>query len=142
MAADLGSRVLVADGDPAWRQRLFSRLLELDIFSDCVGTGQDALRQLSDLRYTVVVLDLGLPGVDAMQVLAHLARFEKPPVVLATAGAEQARALELDIVQMVLRKPVPVDQIAELVRNCVRSVSARRGAAAVAPPDDERRLRS
>lgn len=125
MAADLGSRVLIADGDPAWRQRLFTRLLELDIFSDCVGTGQDALRQLHDIRYTVVIVDLGLPGIEAMQVLAAIALMNAPPVVFATAHDEAARELEVENVQMVLRKPVDLDQIAELVRNCVRTVALR-----------------
>jgi DNA-binding NtrC family response regulator len=143
MAADLGSRVLIADGDPAWRQRLFSRLLELDIFSDCVGNGQDALRHLGDLHYSVVVLDLALPGVDAMQVLAHIAQLVTRPVVLVTGGGDAARALEVDIVQMVLRKPVDLEQIADLVRNCVRSSARRR--AAIVRPDEQRgqdRIRS
>lgn len=141
MVADLGSRVLIADGDPAVRQRLFSRLLDLDIFSDCVGKGQDALEKLDQLAYTVVVLDLALPGVDANQVLARMAQIPARPVVLVTADEQGARALEVEIVQIVLRKPVDVDQLAELVRNCVRTVSNRPTAIAPIPKDGPELLR-
>jgi len=133
MSADLGPRVLIADADPAWRQRLFTRLLDLDVFADCVANGDDALRKLIDIRYTLVVLDLGLCGVDAAQVLAHIARMPSRPVVLASASDEAARALEVDIVQMVLRKPVDLVQISELVRNCVRAT--RRPATSVGGDD-------
>jgi DNA-binding response OmpR family regulator len=125
MVADFGSRVLVADNDPVLRQRLFGRLLDLDIFSDCVATGQEALEKLREIRYTVVILDLGLPGIDAFQILAQIGRMSYRPVVLATAENDAARALDIEIVQIVLRKPLDVDQLAELARNCVRTVGRR-----------------
>lgn len=141
MVADLGSRVLIADGDPALRQRLFSRLLDLDIFSDCVANGKDALEKLDQLAYTVVVLDLELPGIGAGNVLARIAQIPARPVVLATADVQGARALEVEIVQIVLRKPLDVDQLAELVRNCVRTVANRQTASAPIAEENPKLLR-
>ena len=141
MVADFGSRVLVADGDPALRQRLFSRLLDADIFSDCVGTGQEVLAKLGEFVYTVVIVDLGLPGTDAMQVLAQIGEMPSRPVVLVTAESNAARALDIEVVQIVLRKPFDVDQVAELVRNCVRTVASRGGPVAAEPePIDPKRV--
>jgi two-component system, OmpR family, response regulator len=141
MVADHSSRVLIADGDPALRQRLFGRLVDLEITSDCVASGQDALEKLSEVAYTVVVLDLALPGVDAVQVLGRLAQLPSRPVVLVTAEEQAARVFDLEIVQIVLRKPLNVDQLAELVRNCVRTVANRRTINAPSPGKGPETLR-
>jgi hypothetical protein len=46
------------------------------------------------------------------------------PIVLVLAGApESARGLDVEIVQIVLRRPVDVSQVVDLVRSCVRNSS-------------------
>jgi DNA-binding response OmpR family regulator len=137
MVADFGARVLVADSDPVLRQRLFSKLLDLDIFSDCVANGRDALEKLTEYAYTVVIIDLGLPGVAAAQLIDRISKLALRPVVLVLAARpEAARVLDVEIVQIVLRKPIDVLQLAELARSCIRSTRARATAApaAVAAP--------
>lgn len=142
MVADLGARVLIADTDPALRQRLYSKLLDLDIFSDCVSNGRDALEKLDETYYTVVLLDLALTGPDALSILDRLAQVppDQRPVVLVLAGTpDAARALDVEIVQIVLRRPVNLTQISELVRSCIRTAAARKqkklDRAAPPPPD-------
>jgi CheY-like chemotaxis protein len=143
MVADLGPRVLVADGDPALRQRLYSKLLDVDIFSDCVADGRDTLEKLDEVLYTVVLLDLELPGVDPMTILDRLAAMpaEQRPVVLVLASSpDAARALDVEIVQIVLRKPINLTQVAELARSCVRTAAVRKQKQldrAAAPPEGD-----
>lgn len=120
-------RVLIADGDAILRQQLFSALLTHDIFSDCVASVGDALTKLDEETFGVVVLDVALGDVEP--VIARIARMvsEERPVVLILAGnPEAARALDVEIVQIVLRKPVNVPQLVDVVRSCSRS-SAERG---------------
>jgi DNA-binding response OmpR family regulator len=51
-----------------------------------VGTGPDALRLARDDDFDLLVLDLGLPGLDGQEVLRQLrARGEHLPVVILTA---------------------------------------------------------
>ena len=126
----MSARVLVADGEASIRQRLFSRLLDADVYSDCVANGVDALRKLDESLYGVVVLDIALPGVDIVQILRRIAAIPdsaRPVVLVLAANPEAARTLEVEVIQIVLRKPVDLRQLTELVRSCLRTLTARRG---------------
>jgi DNA-binding response OmpR family regulator len=119
-------RVLIADGDAALRQELYSTLLTLDIFSDCVAGVTDALRKLDEETYGVVVIDVSLGQVGT--VIERIGRMPSDgrPVVLVLAGnSEAARSLDVEIVQIVLRKPVNVPQLVDVVRSCIRNSAAR-----------------
>jgi len=127
-------RVLIADSDPQLRHLVFSELLAVDVFSDCVSNVADALEKLREEPYGVVVVDVGLPGGDAEQIVAQigeLPRNERPVVLVLATNPTSARSLDVDIVQIVLRKPIALRQTVELIRSCVNSASAR-----MAPPED------
>jgi len=128
-------RVLIADSDPHLRQLIYSALLAVDVFSDCVGTVPDALDKLREEAYGVVVVDVALPDGDPEQIVARIAeigRDERPVVLVLASNPAAARSLDVDVVQIVLRKPIALRQTVELIRSCVQSAPAR-----VAPPEDE-----
>lgn len=121
-------RVLVADSDPHLRQVVYAALLEVDVFADCVGTVPDALDKLRDEPYGVVVVDIALPGGDAEQVVARIAELgplARPVVLVLASNPAAARSLDVDVVQIVLRKPIGLRQTVELIRSCVQSAPAR-----------------
>lgn len=124
---DLISRVLIADTDAGLRQRLYGRLLDLDIFSDCVSSAADAIQKLDESDFGLVIADVALPG-GVEQLLERIGTMSRKlrPIVLVLAGApEAARSLDVEIVQIVLRRPVDVQQIVDLVQSCLRSGKAR-----------------
>lgn len=118
-----GSRVLIADGDAGLRRRLYKLLLDADVFSDPVADGKEALATLQEKQYSVVLLDPALPQAGAaeqiLQVISSLPT-EQRPVVLVLAAGNVARSFDVDLVQVVLRKPCDVLQLAEIVSSCVR----------------------
>lgn len=117
------NRVLIADTDLELRQRLYSLLLDADIFSDCVATAGEALQKLEESVYGVVIGDVGLPNGGIERVVEWIARMDRSlrPIVLVLSGnSEAARSLDVDIVQIVLRRPVDVAQLVDLVRSCIR----------------------
>ena len=127
MGADI-PRVLIADGDASLRQQLFSALLSCDVFSDGVGTTTDVLTRLREERYGVVVVDVGLPGGDVDRVIAYIAGMplaQRPVVLVLAAKPETTRSLDVEIVQIVLRKPLNLPQLVDVVRSCVRSSQKR-----------------
>jgi DNA-binding response OmpR family regulator len=129
------TRVLIADSDPHLRQLVYSALLAVDVFSDCVGTVPDALDKLREESYGVVVVDVALPGGDAEQIIARIAelgREQRPVVLVLAANPALARSLDVDVVQIVLRKPLALRQTVELIRSCVHG-----GPAPVAPPSED-----
>lgn len=126
MSADV-PRVLIADGDAAVRQQLFSTLLAFDIFSDAVASCADGLARLAEERYGVVVADISLPDVDRIiDRIALMPAAERPVVLVLASNPEAARSLDVEIVQIVLRKPINLSQLADVVRSCVRSARAKR----------------
>lgn len=125
MVAD-SSRVLIADRDIEVRQQLSRALLEIDIFSDCVGTTADAVARLDSDRYGVIVIDTELPPGDIEGVIrrvAEMASGERPVVLALAAAPEKARSLDTDIVQIVLRRPILLRQLLALVSSCLRGTA-------------------
>lgn len=117
-------RVLIADSDPQLRQLVSSALLAVDVVSDCVGTVPDALEKLRDDSFGVVVVDVALPGGAPEEILARiaeLAQAQRPVVLVLAANPAAARSLDVEIVQIVLRKPLALRQLVELIRSCVQN---------------------
>ena len=120
--------MLIADADLQLRELLYAALLAVDIFCDCVSTVPDALIKLHDEPYGVVLVDIALPGGNAEQIVARIAelhRDTRPVVLVLASNPALARSLDIDIVQIVLRKPLALRSTVELIRSCVQSASAR-----------------
>ncbi|HEX8153355.1 MAG TPA: response regulator [Thermoanaerobaculia bacterium] len=133
--AEVAGRVLIAEGDEELRRRLYSRLLDLDVFSDSVTRNRHAIEHLDERSYAVVVLDPNLGDGDCLQVLERIRNIplKERPVVIVTAASPAAYGLNSDAVHIVVRKPYSVNQVADLVHSCVRRAVASSPNAPAAP---------
>ena len=140
MTLQSSHRVLIADADPDLRRRLYTALLKLDVYSDTVGDGAAALSSIDLRHYAVVLLDLDLAKADPLLVVERLGKRSDAdrPMVLLMASGPVPRTVDLDCVQIVLRKPIDVIAIAEVIQSCIRSVSKERARRTKAQPDSER----
>lgn len=121
-------RVLIADADSAVREQLFSALLAVDVFSDLASSVPDALERLAGESYGVVLVDVALPGGTPEEVLARIAKLPmllRPVVLVVAANASAARSLDVEVVQIVLRKPLALRQTVDVIRSCVENAIAR-----------------
>lgn len=124
--------VLLVDDEPLARLRLRTLLQDsADPAAEVVGEAGDADSALALLRERgcdLLLLDIGLPGRDGMQLAAALRALPQPPsVVFVTAHAEHAlRAFELDAVDY-LTKPVSRERL----RAALQRVAQRRRAASM-----------
>jgi two-component system KDP operon response regulator KdpE len=60
-------------------------------------TGKEAIARCSEMTPDVVLLDLGLPDIDGVDVCRHLRRWTKTPIlVLSADGSEERKILALD----------------------------------------------
>lgn len=136
-----GERVLIADADPGVRRQLSKRLLDAGIFADPVSDGRMALENLRARNYSVILLDLQLPGIGAEQILNFISASQvRPrPVILVVANGTVTRTLDVDLVQIVLRKPCDLTQLSELIDSCVRAAAHHRGVMAPPPESDQDR---
>jgi two-component system response regulator ResD len=121
-AGDGQSVVLVVEDDDGNRL-LVRRVLEEDGHTVVESSdGPGALRALHDAPVDVVVLDLGLPGIDGLQVLAEIRRASAVPVLLLTARREEAeRVGGLDAgADDYMVKPYSVKELSARVRALLR----------------------
>jgi DNA-binding response OmpR family regulator len=117
----LRERVLVADADPGLRQQVYDRLTDARVVVDCVADGRRALDSLRAAPYAVVLLDVSLPLIGAERVLQFIRELPSSdrPVVLVLGEPNAVRSLDVDLIQIVIRKPCNLTHIAELVQSCV-----------------------
>lgn len=79
-------RILLVEDDTALRETLAIALTRVGYGVDAIADGQLADNALSDGRYDLVVLDIGLPHRDGFDILQRLrARRDKTPVLILTA---------------------------------------------------------
>jgi putative two-component system response regulator len=88
MATELAARVLVVEDDPSIRA-LVRSILEREGFHPLlIADGETALRAVHEHDPDLVLLDVGLPGMDGLEVTRRLRldpRFRALPVILLTA---------------------------------------------------------
>lgn len=116
-------RILLAEDDPLLGDGLRAGLRQLGFQVDWVRDGQAAERELRAEPYEAAVLDLGLPLLDGMEVLARVrqAGLSLPVLVLTARDAvpERIRGLDLGADDYVI-KPVDLNELAARLRALVR----------------------
>jgi two-component system OmpR family response regulator/two-component system response regulator QseB len=116
-------RILLAEDDPLLGDGLRAGLRQSGFQVDWVRDGVAAERELRAEPYAAAVLDLGLPLMDGMAVLASIRRAGvKTPVLVLTARdavPDRIRGLDLGADDYVI-KPVDLHELAARLRALVR----------------------
>nr|WP_320131185.1 response regulator transcription factor [uncultured Holophaga sp.] len=122
-------RILLVEDDAMIGSAVQEALREATCAADWVRDGQAALDALQVQRYDLLLLDLGLPGKDGLEVLQTLRRRDQAlPVLIITARDgldDRLRGLDGGADDYIL-KPF---ELAELMAR-IRAVHRRRGGAA------------
>jgi two-component system KDP operon response regulator KdpE len=79
------SHVLVVDDEPGVLRALGTNLRARGYTVDLAATGEDALRLAAATHPDVVVLDLGLPGIDGIEVVRGLRGWTATPILVLSA---------------------------------------------------------
>lgn len=116
-------RILLAEDDPLLGDGLRAGLRQLGFQVDWVRDGLAAEREARAQDYAALVLDLGLPKLDGMEVLMALRRagLNLPVLVLTARDAlpERVRGLDAGADDYVI-KPVDLQELAARLRALVR----------------------
>jgi two-component system OmpR family response regulator len=116
-------RLLLVEDDPVLADGLGRALRAAGYSVDCTHDGLQADRILQQPEFALVVLDLGLPGMDGVEVLQRLRRRgARLPVLLLTArDTVEDRVLGLDAgADDYLRKPFAMSELLARVRALLR----------------------
>ena len=120
--ADSTTRILVVEDDQGLRALLCEVLTQAGYAVLAAADGDAALELAAADPPALVLLDLGLPGLDGYTVCAELrARSEAPIVVLSGRAAERDRVRALDLgADAYLTKPVGLGELLAVVAAALR----------------------
>ena len=118
----MGERILVVDDDETIRRTLRINLRARGYEVEGVGSGRDALSTLEAAPPDLVVLDLGLPDLDGVEVLRRIrARSSVPVVVLSARHQSDDKVEALDEgADDYVTKPFGMDELMARVRSALR----------------------
>ncbi|TDC07967.1 response regulator transcription factor [Streptomyces sp. 8K308] len=107
------AHVLVVEDDQFVRSALIRHLTEAGHSVRSVGTALQALREVAQIGFDVVILDLGLPDLDGREALKMLRGVTDVPVIIATARDDEGEIVRLlnDGADDYLVKPFSVEHL-------------------------------
>ncbi len=121
--------VVVVEDDPAIRDSLRQALRDHGHALATSETGLDALELVVRTEPDVVLLDLGLPDIDGLQVLSMLRGVSQVPIIVITARDDDptiVSALDAGADDYVV-KPFGVDHVAARIRAVLRRGVSQEG---------------
>ena len=128
MSAD--NLVLVVDDEPAIRRFLRTTLESQNYRVEEAESGKAALDKMKRMPASVVVLDLGLPDIDGLEVLAQLraSGSSVPAIVLSSRTDEAGKVKALDLgADDYVTKPFGMDELLARLRAALRHRYQQKG---------------
>lgn len=119
---DEAASVLVVDDEPAITRALAAALHARGYRVITAATGAEGLSRVATDGPTVVVLDLGLPDVDGLEVCRRIRAWSEVPIIVLTAeGADDRKVEALDEgADDYVTKPFSMPELLARVRVAVR----------------------
>ena len=116
------TRVLVVDDEPPIVRAVAANLRVRGFEALTAATGEAALAAVEIHQPDCVVLDLGLPGIDGLEVLRRLRTWTQVPVVVLTAiDGERDKVAALDLgADDYVTKPFGVAELMARIRVALR----------------------
>jgi DNA-binding response OmpR family regulator len=119
--------VLVVDDDRALRLAITALLQAAGYRTDQAGDGPEALEKLRQQPVDLMLLDIGLPGMSGLDVLAQARETQSPPRVVMMTADDTPEALLRSFrgqAHWFVRKPFAPARIVEIVNDVLNASAA------------------
>ena len=122
-------RVLIIEDHDALRAMLFAILRHQPLAVDAAATLSAALERISTCDYALILIDMNLARDGAEKFFDAFRRIrpESTSFIIAVRDPKHDIFIDPDLVSAVVNKPLEIDTLADVVREC----------AAVIPPPEE-----
>ena len=123
------ARVLILEDNDALRVLLFTILRAQPLGVDTATTAREALEKVKVCDYALILVDMDLPAGESNTFIRqfHRDRPESTTFILAVRDQSRDPVLDPELVSAVMNKPIEIDALSDIVREC---------ALAVPPPED------
>jgi two-component system, OmpR family, KDP operon response regulator KdpE len=121
--------ILLIEDEPQMRRFLRAALGGHDYRLVEAGTAKEGLAHAAGRNPDVILLDLGLPDTDGLEVTRQLREWTRTPIIVLSArGREQDKVAALDLgADDYLTKPFGVEELLARLRVALRHASLRPG---------------
>lgn len=122
--------ILVVEDDSAVR-KLITTTLETHEYSYIIAAnGQSALQETSDHKPDIILLDLGLPDIDGIEVIKRIRTWSEVPIIVISARSEDIDKIDaLDSgADDYLTKPFSIDELLARLRVTQRRLASMKNA--------------
>jgi two-component system KDP operon response regulator KdpE len=119
---EVGIRVLVVDDDPSLLRALTISLGARGYEIAAAHSGEEGLDKVAHWHPDVVLLDLGLPGIDGVEVIRGIRGWSEVPIIVLSArhqSMSKVEALDLGADDYVT-KPFGMDELLARLRAAMR----------------------
>lgn len=115
-------RILVVEDDPAVRNLLTTALDMHGYVVEKASDGEHGVLEAASRQPDLVMIDLGLPDIDGVEVISKIRSWSAVPIIVISARAEDSDKIEaLDAgADDYLTKPFSVDELLARVRASLR----------------------
>ncbi len=117
--------ILIVDDELGIRQSLTSVLEDEGYRAESVETGEACLERLGKGKFSVILLDIWLPGMDGLETLEKIQALDDPPVVVMISGhgtiETAVRATKLGAFDFI-EKPLSVEKTLLTLKHAVEQM--------------------
>jgi DNA-binding NtrC family response regulator len=123
------ARVLIIEDNDALRVVLFTVLRHQPLGVDTASSTEEAMDKVRSCDYALILLDMDLPDDDSEEFLRrfHDFRPDATSFILAVRNPRVDQMLEPGVVNAIVNKPLEIDTLVDVIREC---------ALVVPPPED------
>ncbi len=120
---DTGGRLLIVDDEPLVRSMLVQAFSLLGYYTEEASVGEEVLALLKTRVYDVMILDLGLPDLNGVEVMRKACRIQPDLLTIVLTGnatlESAVAAIKLDAIDY-LYKPVRINDVVMAVINALQ----------------------
>ncbi len=132
-------RILVADDEPPIRSMLMSALGDAGYDVECANDGEQALEMLEGGRFDLALIDVWMPRLTGLEVMARLRERPSPPRVIVMTGDSTpvtAMAALREHAWQYISKPFTIPALRERIERALESRSCAPPIEVVSLKDD------
>lgn len=117
-----GARILVIDDERPIRRLLKTALTAHGYMVEEASTGLEGLTEIAKNHPDLVILDLGLPDIDGVEVTSRVREWSNVPIIILSVReneADKIKALDMGADDY-LTKPFGIGELVARIRVCLR----------------------
>src|SRR3954453_9535667 len=137
------ARVLIIEDNDALRAILFTILRHQPLGVDTSAGAEDALEKTRKCDYALILIDMCIAGGQGLALLTRFPdkRHESTTFTLAVREPNNEDAIDAALVSAMVNKPLEIDTLADVVRECALVVPRPEDPLPCPPPESDFRSR-